>query len=297
MGFEKIARLLNLQNTPTKTGAEWSAITIRRMLANPVLGGRIALADGTIVAKHEAIIPWEQFQLAQEIYSGRKKYPNRSQQSQYLLSGIMRCSGCSRCLVGHVITQGKQRKTYQFYYHRPTVGTKDRPCAGFAKSVQIVDSIVIEQIARFASSGIVETAVQQEVKKRHHRDAVPKVERRDKLLLASKDLERAFNRADRLDAGKIDEQQFEQQNRRLLERKKTIQEQLTKLEQELGEEEALELSVKEVCQALRQFLAVWETLEHEERREVLRLVIEGLHVSKTPVEPNTIFDPVIVPFR
>src|SRR5262245_62304478 len=96
---------------------------------------------------------------------------------------------------------------------------------------------------------------------------------RDQLLLELAELADRFTQwADRLDAGRIDEEQFAVQNQRLLERKREPQNRLATLASELEEEQTLEVTLAEVQRALGSFPAVWETLTLEERRETLRLL-------------------------
>jgi hypothetical protein len=81
-----------------------------------------------------------------------------------------------------------------------------------------------------------------------------------------------------LDGGKIDEEQFEAQNKRLLAQKQKAQKRLLTLEDELGEQAAVEVTLAEVKRVLIEFPRVWEALEFEGKREILRLLIEHLHV-------------------
>jgi hypothetical protein len=100
-----------------------------------------------------------------------------------------------------------------------------------------------------------------------------------------------------LDRGKIDEEQFEAQNKRLLAQKHEVQRRLSTLEIELGELEAVEVTFAEVKRVLIEFPKVWEALEFEEKRETLRLLIERLHVYKTHLELKLLFlEPMEIPF-
>jgi hypothetical protein len=104
--------------------------------------------------------------------------------------------------------------------------------------------------------------------------------------------------ADRLDSGKIDEDQFERQNAKLLERKKVVQEKLSTIDAELSQEENLEVTLKEVQSMLKDFPKMWDELELEERREVLRLLIEELKVSPTHMQLKLLFlEPVTISLK
>ncbi len=67
------------------------------------------------------------------------------------------------------------------------------------------------------------------------------------------------------------------------------------LNSDLGQEEQLEVNLAEVKQVLEDFPQVWDELEYEERREVLRSLVEDLKVWKTHAELKLLFlDPVEV---
>src|SRR5262249_52277053 len=118
---------------------------------------------------------------------------------------------------------------------------------------------------------------------------------RDQLLLELAELADRFTQwADRLDTGKIDEEQFAVQNQRLLERKAQLQKQLATLDEALEAEQTLEGTLAEGRAALNAFPAVWEALTLEERREMLRLLIEHLKVYSTHAELKLLFlDPIV----
>jgi site-specific DNA recombinase len=298
-GGRKIAQLLNLQGVPTKTGVQWGENSIRAILSNPLVSGQLRLkAEGRVVeGQQEAIISREQFDLAQEILSGRQKYPNRSQQSKYLLSGLARCGNCGRRLAAHTIYQGKKRTPYTFYHHSANGKVGEGSCSGLSKSMHLLESGVLAQINELSRSGTMEKVILQDVKNRKSKEHLPKIKERDKILLELKAMDEKFTQwADRLDSGKIDEDQFERQNQRLLARKKELQARMQELDEEVGKTAHLEVSLNEVRKVLADFPTLWETLEHEERQEVLRLLVEELKVFKTHAEMKLLFlDPIQFP--
>jgi len=294
-GLQKIAQMLNLQRVPTKTRVQWGISSIQRMIRNPVYCGQIRSGKTYFDGRHEAIIDKEQFDLAQSIIRSKSTIPNRAQSSRHLLSGIARCSECGKNLVSHSINQGPKKKRYDFYKHNNVVKT-GMSCIGFSKAARILESLVIDQIGKIAAAGDIQKVLLQDVRKRHSNKHVPTIKERDKLLIELASMGEKFSQwADRLDAGKIDEDQFERQNVKLLERKNAVQERLSIVDAELAQEESLEVSLAEVQSVLKDFPKMWQELELEERREVLRLLIEELKVNKTYAELKLLFlEPVII---
>jgi site-specific DNA recombinase len=297
-GTEKIARMLNLRKVPTKAGVQWAPGTIGVMIRNRVYCGEVRSNGGHVEGRHEGIIDRDQFEIAQGIIDSRSTIPSRAQSSRHLLSGIAHCSQCGQRLVNHSINQGPEKKRYDFYRHNPVVKT-GMSCKGFFKSAAILESAVVDQISEIAVSRDIQKVLLEEVRNQSSKKQIPTVKERDKLLIEMESMGEKFSQwADRLDSGKIDEDQFERQNAKLLERKKVVQEKLSTIDAELSQEENLEVTLKEVQSMLKDFPKMWDELELEERREVLRLLIEELKVSPTHMQLKLLFlEPVTISLK
>jgi site-specific DNA recombinase len=293
IGTEKITRLLNLAGHRPRSGGQWCQVTIRQMLRNPVYCGDVRLNGGVTEGRQPAIITREQFEAAQAIIRSRAILPPRSHQSQHLLSAIAACGTCGRRLRAHYIYQKKadgSRVQRVFYKHSPNVQVGERACDGIARSAPHLEAVVLEKIAEASRSQEMGRLALAEVKSRESKKRVPLLKEKDRILLELADLGDRFTQwADRLDGGRIDEEQFGIQNQRLMERKAALQKRLASLEEELEAEQSLEVSLAEVRTALDSFPDVWETLTLEERREMLRLLIESLKVYKTHAELKLVF--------
>ncbi len=83
----------------------------------------------------------------------------------------------------------------------------------------------------------------------------------------------------------------------MLAQKKELQERLEALTEELAQEQNFEVTLAQGRKVLDEFPVVWDSLEQEEQREVLRLLVEELKVHKTHVELKSLFlEPVTIPF-
>ena len=108
------------------------------------------------------------------------------------------------------------------------------------------------------------------------------------------DLEQRFTGwAARLDAGRIDEEQFDQHNQRLLVRKQGLRKTLAEIDGRVGEAEAIRYTLAEVSRVLVDFPQVWQASTQDERREMLRLMVEDLRVHPQHAELKLVLlDPV-----
>lgn len=293
LGTEKITRLLNLAGHRPRSGGQWSQVTIRQMLRNPVYCGDVRLNGGVTEGRQSAIVTREQFEAAQAIIRSRAMLPPRSHQSQHLLSAIATCGTCERRLRVHYIYQKKadgSRVQRVFYKHSSNVQVGERACDGIARSAPHLEAAILEKIADASRTRELDRLAFAEVKSRESKKRVPLMKEKDRLLLELAELGDKFTQwADRLDSGRIDEEQFAVQNQRLLQRKAELQKRLSGLDEELEAEQTLEVTLAEIRKALDSFPEVWETLTLEERREMLRLLVEYLKVYPTYAELKLVF--------
>jgi uncharacterized coiled-coil protein SlyX len=117
---------------------------------------------------------------------------------------------------------------------------------------------------------------------------------RDEVQGQVSDMAAQFARwAERLDAGRIDEEQFTERNAALLKQKAKLQERLAELDARLAEQEGTEVSLDEVRGMLRDFGTVWDHLTLDEQREMLRALIEELNVWKDRAELRLVLMPPV----
>lgn len=276
MSASKIARLLNLEKVPTKTGAEWSVSLVTRLLKNPLVIGKVQfdgkLYDGT----HQPIVDLDLYEAAQERLMVHKKVHHRTLTSKFLLSGVARCAKC-----GCLLQTRHKDASRKFYVCRGNERvSSDRACGGLSKSARILDWIVVQRIREVATSPEMQQMSLEEAQKLLQLELAPSREERDRLVMELDELASAFTKwADRLDRGLIDEEQFRLQNSRLLAKKKQIQERLAELDEAISREDKARADFEAVREVLRDFDRLWEAATLEERQEMVRLLVERIEVS------------------
>lgn len=96
------------------------------------------------------------------------------------------------------------------------------------------------------------------------------------------ELEGRFERwAEALTAGAMTIEQFRKQNQKMLGEKEELEAALAEAEENVRAQSAHEQLLREVQEALKDLPRAWAHLEPEERKEVLRLVIEELALSRS----------------
>ena len=288
LGAARIAKLLNLERIPTKTGREWSVEMVIRILTSPIVAGRVKFDGGVYEGAHEPIVDEDMFKAAQDRLTSRKKIHHRTLTSKFLLSGVARCGYCG-CLL-QTRHKGRNENLYRCTGNERTSSSK--ACRGFAKSARVLDWIVIQKIKEVALSGAVQEMAFEEAEKLLGVELTPYQEERDRLVLELDEIASSFTKwADRLDRGLIDEEQFNLQNSRLLTRKKQIQERLGELDEALARQARAQADFEAVRAVLGDFERLWEVSTLEERQGMVRVLVEKLSVFRDGVIIKLKFGP------
>lgn len=161
MGLLSIAKHFNLLQLPTKTGVGWSTGTLRKMITCDTYAGKVSwnkrkmkkyVKDGVLKraqhntprsdwkvfkGKHQAIIPQETFDLAQEILTGRFHPSAPKGVITSPLASLIVCEKCGKNMVrhGHYTT-----------YRAPSLYCQNALCDNVSSPFDIVENRVIEAL-------------------------------------------------------------------------------------------------------------------------------------------------------
>lgn len=290
-GLNKITKYLNTRGVSPRNVEQWRMNTVRRILRNHAYIGKVDWHEQVFPGRHEPIVSDELFQRVQGLIDDRKPLPVRSHSSEHLLTGIARCE-CGRLLRVHYSTKKADGTRHRAYRH--TVMPKQGACPGVYKSAEKIESLVVAEIRRLAESEEFQRLSLEEATAQTLQGQSPLRQERDSVLMELDGLSERFNSwADRLDRGLIDEEQFRQQNDRLLVRKRELSTRLVGIDRELSKSETVEIGLEALKDALSEFPRVWDNLEIDEQREFLRQVVENLTISRDHCDLKLLFLPPI----
>ena len=109
-GFRLIAQHLNERSIRTRRGTNWSVVSIRDVLRNPVYTGTYTRLGMRRPRTHDAIVPPEVFRAAQELTRSRRPIGRVSNAEPFLLSGLLACGYCGNTMMGVTRRQSWKRK-------------------------------------------------------------------------------------------------------------------------------------------------------------------------------------------
>lgn len=151
----EVAKRLNEQKIPTKSGCKWHPLTIERMVTNPSYigttyfgktvreGKKVTLIDRSqwipLTKVTPPIISQELFDRAQRVLQDSKELHRGRPQNEYLLTGHVRCGYCNSPTVGACLTH-----KYRYYHCRATYPTsvKEASCRAGYINADILEDIV-----------------------------------------------------------------------------------------------------------------------------------------------------------
>jgi site-specific DNA recombinase len=278
-GALRIAALLNRESIRGQSGQTdaWRQSTIARMLRNPIYAGRVRIKQKEFAGEHEAIIEPELFAATQELAKRRADMAPRTKNTPHLLSGIATCGQCGRNLRTHQQVSRIGSIPYVSYRHTRTATST--PCLTIYKAATALEQAVIDEVRRQCLDPQLRSSALQIARSEFGSKQAPLACEKEQLLRTLTDADAEFAKwAERLTKGLIDEHQFGILNQKQMEDRRALRQRLEQIEAELARGEDLALTMEEVEHALDDFMGVWDILSPEERREMMRAIIEQLRV-------------------
>jgi site-specific DNA recombinase len=149
LGARSIASTLNERGHRTTTGGPWSAHQVARVLSNRTYLGELTFRGFTAIGCHPAIIDNAAFGQAQRILAARGEDHSKraANNSDYLLTGLMRCPSCGKAMIG-TRAHGRSR-VYRYYTCFTRARYDTARCNASRLDADAVEHAVITALASF----------------------------------------------------------------------------------------------------------------------------------------------------
>ncbi len=152
-GSSMLAKWLNASGYRTKNGRPWSSASVLTVLRNRSYLGEIYYRGSWYPAPHEPLIPTELFDRAQAILTerGEDRSQRRTNASEYLLTGRVRCGRCGQAYIGTAAHGRNGRYTYYTCFTRMRYGTKH--CANDRLPAERLEQAVTRRLWKVLEDG------------------------------------------------------------------------------------------------------------------------------------------------
>lgn len=292
VGAQTIAEEINAMGSRPRRGAIWHRDTVRHILRNPTFAGKVAwnrvkhfrpgahgkdkhhvvympedewiLVDGV----HEAIIPWDKWQEAQQLR--KKKYipPSNTGQRANPFAGIIRCSQCGNNMQRMGNNNGN-----------PYLLCTTKGCSAGAKFEYVEERMVEGLRAELDDLNL----------KIAHGDGPDTSALEASIVSAKKDLEKVSSRIPRLyeflEDGTYDRATFRSRLDAAEEERAALTDKLSALEGKL--KERLTHDPRKTAAALENLLALYPTLSPADKNSALKaLGIKAIYTKYKKSKPH-----------
>jgi site-specific DNA recombinase len=283
-GYAAIADLLTSKNIPTPGNSEfWYTQTVRSILRNPSYVGLTPHKGTTYEGKHDAIIPIETWQKAQNIILNRAVYKKGT--GDGLFKGLIYCGECEAKIRAKPISRknGKHEYYYVCYSRDKSARSmiKDKNCPNGHHRSANIDNAIIEKLINYSLNPVVfEKILRQEASQKGNiNDPIKKT-----LNAATKELDitkkglKKWQDAYIAEAISIDE--FRELTKDLKEKRLFLEGKIMEYNELLSNETETESKIEIVLERVFNLKNSWPEMSQEEKRQTVLSIITKVILFK-----------------
>ena len=302
----KVACILNDKNCRTKRyeansgvvigNKKWNKDKVLKVIKNPVYAGYTTLNGELFDGEHQAIIEKGVWSACQAILKKNRCNSKRAKgpaNSDYILSGLLKCACCKNAYVGATSMKSKQKR---YRYYRCVTRDKNgkNACKGKPIPAEMLENFVVDKIKGIAGSdSITETVIEkmnQQIdekskKLKAERDTLPK-----QIAKISAEAQRLVERSAELPGktGKFLNKRIDEAGSALEE----LENRLQQVELQIVELSRQKLDAEWIAETLHHFENVWQHMTLTNRHRLLRAMVNKVIID----EPNETVEVIIVDF-
>jgi site-specific DNA recombinase len=288
----RIALEMQLQDAPPPR-EKWTGDSVRYMLRNPIYAGMLAW-DGEIhQSRYQCFIDKDLFARVQAILAKNGKIAPRTLGSQHILTPLLVCGNCgSRMDIKYNGSPGWKRRRYHCSNKYALLPEERCPTPYY--DADSLETAVVEQLREIACrDDFFDAILEQAAAGEYSLEAVKKEIASLEAQLSS--LARAENELfdDCYVKKIIPQDQFKRQNERLLEKKQVLENKLADARHLLQQDRRQ--AVENYKQELTRFTGIWDSLEPEEKRELIGSLVDAITIMPEKAIIKLLFGEVEIP--
>lgn len=293
LGIRLIARRLNEEGLKTRRGTPWSMVSIRDILRNRAYLGTYTRFGVRVPGTHPALVSNDEFRLVQERLSARRTSYTPRQVSPFLLSGLLYCGYCQNKLIGVSRRQswrrrqnGEERRASYRYYQCES-RTNQSICDYHTRRTEELEGTVRLALAGGDGNGssgptvgrMIVCAGDEAAVAAEWKQEAQQVTKR--LTVLEKGLQKYLDATAR---GRLGRDKLRTLAVAVGGERLRLEEQLAEIEERAVRQASAAEQRREQEHARSRLVDLWETLSFNEKRALLRRVVDRIVVTDDDVK-------------
>ena len=299
--FRGTTHALNLKAT-NRQGEKWHNNTVRRILTNSIYHGDLVYnkrkshgktsrprpEEEHIVVEDavEPIVSKELFSEVQELIRRQARVAPASKGSQYLLSGLVRCGQCGSKMYGFMYDDPrKEGRVYKYYRCNGHTTKGPAFCTGSTIDLDFLEKLIVQELRSFTTHPERLTGKLADHELQFEQEVQPLVEHEKRIGGELQDLDKRLERLLELYEDElITKQEFSERRASIDEKRALWDQELADVRLELSSSKLTQVDVETTLKSIQTLADVYDELEFQERKELLRTVISDITVGKHTVD-------------
>lgn len=301
-GYKATVNRVNKEGHKSKKGNTFSTASIKEILKNPVYIGKIrynvrqdwnekrrkninpnpVLVEG----EHDAIIDSETWEKVQIILKDRSKTHNRVYDSEFPLSGLLKCPVCGASMtISRSYNKRKDgtKKVAEYYSCGNWKNKGTAVCNSNSIRAEVADEVVINKLIEIVNNELLLKKVINNINKNKSSKLKPKL---DEMNVVSKEIDRLSSKKNSsielFEDGILSKSELAERAKKLNEEIDTLKFRLDELKQDVILAEGEPISFELVNQVMKKFGEVFKgSSTRQQRKQLLNLLVSKITIDKS----------------
>jgi site-specific DNA recombinase len=311
--FRNVVHSLNSRRISTREGQPWASTSIRRILQNPIYYGGLSYNKRKAVGKtsrprpkeehilvegvFDPIISKEQFLEVQKIIADQTKIPSSSKGSRYLLTGLLECRLCGTKMYGYTHDPRKEGKVYQYYRCNGHISKGSAVCPGNTVDRKVVEGLIVDELKKLSTDPERLQEKAEDFNIRFDQEVRPLLEQQKTVQHSLAKIGKKLRRLLGLYEDEVIEREdLVEEKASMDSEKKFLEQELEQINQKISSNDLAKFDLKGTLSSIHDLAEVFDELDHEEKKELLRAIIHKIRVGKHHLDceffalPNSFVD-------
>lgn len=296
--FRGVVHSLNSRGIKTREARYWASTSIHRILQNPIYYGALTYNKRKGMGKtskprpkeehilvegvFDPIISKDQFFEVQKIIADQRKIPPSSKGSHYLLTGLLNCQLCGTKMYGYTYKDPKKgEQIHQCYRCNGHISKGPAFCPGNTVDAKLAEGIILEELRSLSTDPGKLKEKTEDFTVRFDQEVKPLLDQQKSF---QQSLVKSGKKAERLirlyEDELIEKEEFIKEKASIDSEKKFLKAELDEINQKTFSNNLANFDIQSTLSSIHNLSEVFDELDAQERKELLRTVINKIEVGK-----------------